>query len=152
MEGDAWILAMVKISYRFLALAEIDLKHCYKMTGATSFCSKFCLLQNGTPSRKHASYKMAWFRGKIVLQNDSVCYKNESPTWTWVHPFYSRNWHRDIFPLSHHLLKPQSSLGCLHGVSTEKLVLQQLSPQQLVEGVHESIRASERKQSRFSIP
>ena len=25
MEGDAWILAMVKISYRFLALAEIAL-------------------------------------------------------------------------------------------------------------------------------
>ena len=73
VEGDAWILAMVKISYRFLALTEIDLKHCYKMTGPTSFCSKCCLLQNDTPSRKHTSYKMVWFRGKFLLQNDSVC-------------------------------------------------------------------------------
>ena len=73
MEGDAWILAMVKISYRFLALTEIDLKHCYKMTGPTSFCSKCCLLQNDTPSRKHTPYKMVWFRGKMLLQNDSVC-------------------------------------------------------------------------------
>ena len=97
MEGNAWILAMVKISYRFLALTEIDPKHCYKMTGPTSFCSKCCLLQNDTPSRKHTSYKMVWFRGKILLQNDSVCWKNESPTWTWVHPFYNRNWHRDTF-------------------------------------------------------
>ena len=97
MEGNAWILAMVKISYRFLALTKIDPKHCYKMTGPTSFCSKCCLLQNDTPSRKHTSYKMVWFRGKILLQNDSVCWKNESPTWTWVHPFYNRNWHRDTF-------------------------------------------------------
>ena len=51
--GNALILAMVKISYPFLALTEIDLKQCYDMAGPTSFCCKFaqqktCFLQNGT--------------------------------------------------------------------------------------------------------
>ena len=73
MEGNAWILAMVTISYRFLALTEIDLKHCYKMTGPTSFCSKCCLLQNDTPSRKHTSY--------ILLQNGMVQRENFVTKW-----------------------------------------------------------------------
>ena len=43
------------------ALPEMKPKQCYKMTVPTSYCKKQALLQNDSPSKKHACYKMTWF-------------------------------------------------------------------------------------------
>ena len=45
----------------FFALPEMKPKQCYKMTVPTSYCKKQALLQNDSPSKKHACYKMTWF-------------------------------------------------------------------------------------------
>ena len=45
----------------FYALPEMKPKQCYKMTVPTSYCKKQALLQNDSPSKKHACYKMTWF-------------------------------------------------------------------------------------------
>ena len=42
----------------------------------TSFCKECWLLQNDSPNKKRAFYKMAWLTRKISLQNASVCWKN----------------------------------------------------------------------------
>jgi hypothetical protein len=72
-----------------------------KWLAPTSFCKECWLLQNDSPNKKHAFYKMAWLTKKKSLQNNSVCYKN-APGLTWVKPFHSGNVHRDSFSVLLH--------------------------------------------------
>ena len=60
-----WILSKrsweAKQSNQVIMLFEMKPKQCYKMTVPTSYCKKQALLQNDSPSKKHACYKMTWF-------------------------------------------------------------------------------------------
>ena len=64
---------MAKISIPFFTLPEMNLKLRYEMIGPSSFCKESWLLQNDSPSKKHAFYKMAWLTRKMSLQNASFC-------------------------------------------------------------------------------